>query len=180
MDGLDSTQRGRATQKQILQAVVDRLIDYVDDYNTQNCFVSDQAVPSHFMGGRDFCTVSPGSGRFPTEFFTGAGTNSLVEDATIVITPGMVRRLDKPHKKDLVIVDLADSLVERKRQVLAAMVLDAWEPAIGTQPLTRDMLSPVSATAPGDVRVGETEMIALQLTFSTVFDWLLEGDGEAT
>lgn len=172
---VDSTLRGRTTQKLILQAFVARLIADIDDYNSQNCFVSDQPVPPQFIGGRSFCTVSPGSGRFPQEFFGGAGDHTLVEDASVIITPGMARKLDKPHKRDAVILNLSDSLVQRKHDILQSLFGEIWEPADGDQPLLRDLPSPVSVTAPADVRVGETDMIALQITVATVFDWDLSG-----
>ena len=48
---------------------------------------------------------------------------------------------------------------------------EVWEPSVDDRPLLRDMLSPLSCDSPHDVAVGETIATAMQIKFSTVFDW---------
>lgn len=87
MSTISSAHRGRTVQPKIVTAVVEGLRAAVPGYNDQNCFESDQPVPAAFFGGRQCCTVSIGAGSFPHEFFAGAGSATLVEDGSLIITP---------------------------------------------------------------------------------------------
>lgn len=177
---LDFTKRSRTKQERILFSVVDRLIDRVQYLNDQNCWVCDQPIPLSLPGGRYAVTVSPGGGQFPHEFFGGAGKDTLTEDGSLVITPIVVNTIDRPRRAwqkiaggdDADIVELTPNLLSMKHDVLDSMIGDeAWEPNHGGVPILRDMLSPISCTDPSDVPVGETQAIAMQIRFGTLFDW---------
>lgn len=179
---IDPTKRGRCTQDEILFSVVNRLIVSIKELNDQNCWLSDQPIPITIPGGRHACTVSLGPGRFPAEFFTGGGTETLVEDGSIVVTPLVVNAIDRPRRKWKKIAggdseNSAPSCLYFKHAILKALLgidkesEEIWEPQNGDKPLLRDMLSPLSCDAPHDVAVGETVATAMQIKFSTVFDW---------
>ena len=171
MSTINSSLRGRTVQPKIVSAVVERLRAVVPGYNDQNCFESDQPVPAAFSGGRECCTVSIGAGSFPHEFFAGAGSATLVEDGSLIITPMIEVRTDRSWRQKNQLLD-GRGLLERKRQILVALFgTPDWEPADGAQPLLRDLLAPLRSSQPGEVMVGEARMVALQLSVQTVFDW---------
>lgn len=173
--------RDRCTQDEILISVVKRLIDSIPEFlNDQTCFLSDQPIPLAIIGGRYTVTVSAGSGKFPHEFFTGGGVNTTTEQASIVVTPLVVTPQDRPRRKFRKIVGGDDnsppSLLFFKHAILKSLLSPSWEPKSedGERLVLRDMLSPVSADDPRDVRVGETVAAAMQIRFATTFDWNLD------
>ncbi len=174
---IDPTLRGQADQEPILDSIVARLIDRIPEFNDQNCWLSDQAIPLTMPGGRIACTVSPGPGRFPSEFFAGAGHETLVEDGSVVITPILMINLDRPRRARRRLIEHEDQtkgLIFYKKAILAALFAHSdWEPHEGRQPLLRDMLSPIRCDAPTDVVVGEAQGLAMKINISTVFDWNL-------
>lgn len=181
---LNNSLRGRTTQDRILTSIVDRLISEIDELDKSNCWLSDQPIPISIPGGRYAVTVSLGPGRFPSEFFAGGGSDTLVEDGALVITPLVVATSDRPRRKWRKIagehrIGDAPSLLYFKHGILKALLADSeWEPHDGDKPLLRDMLSPLSCDQPHDVPVGETLASAMQMRFSTVFDWDLAGGGQ--
>lgn len=174
---IDPTKRGRTDQSLILRSIRDRLIEEIDEVSEETCWVSDQPVPVSMPAGRIAITVSMGPGRFPSEFFAGGGSDTLTEDGSIIVCILSVRADDRPRRAWRKIAGTESdtpSLLRLKRDVLAALLGSRdWEPHSGDKPLLRDMLSPLSATEPRDVPVGETVAGAVKVTFSTVFDWQL-------
>lgn len=170
---IDSSLRGQTTQDEILIAFVDRLRDQIEEYNEQNCWESDDPVPLSHPGGSELCTVSFGPGQFPGEFFSGAGSDTLTEAASIIVAPTVPLTGDRPRRRARRIHKDPDgrSLLHRKRQVLAALFGSPWEPHLDGQPLLRDMPSPGRCTQPGEVMVGDARMLQIQITIQTVFDW---------
>jgi len=176
MTTIDPTLRGQTIQEPILEAIAARLIDQIEDYNDQNCFICDQAIPISLPGGRIGCTVSIGPGRFPSEFFGGGGHDTLTEDGSVVITPILAINLDRPRRARRKIVERDDQtkgLLFYKGAILRALFAFPWEPSEGDQPLLRDLISPLSCDDPQDVAIGETMATAMKLRVSTVFDWRL-------
>lgn len=170
---IDPTLRGATTQDLILTAVVERLIEAIEDYNDQNCWESDDPVPHSHAGGSEFCTVSFGAGNFPHEFYTGGGSATLTEAGSIIIAPTVPLTGDRPGRRRRRLTNDPDgrNLINRKRQILKALFGSDWEPADGAKPLLRDLPHPVSCTAPGDVHVGDAMMLQARITIATTFDW---------
>jgi hypothetical protein len=170
---IDSTLRGATSQDLVLISIVDRLRDAIQDYNDQNCWESDDPVPLSHPGGDEFCTVSFGDGQFPAEFFAGGGADTLTEMGVVIIAPTVPLRGDRPRRRLRRIAKDADgkSLLQRKREILKALFASDWEPAKGTKPLLRDMPSPLSSSAPGEVMVGDAKMLQMRIMVRTVFDW---------
>lgn len=173
---LDSSLRGKITQDQILIAVVDRLRDQIEVYNEQNCWESDDPIPLTHPGGSEFCTVSFGGGEFPAEFFSGGGTETLTEAGTIIIAPTVPLQGDRPRRRRrrLIADNQGVSLLTRKQQILRALFREEWEPADGLQPLLRDLPSPTRCTPPGEVTIGQAQMLQCRIIIQTVFDWDLD------
>lgn len=178
MQIIDSSLRGSTTQERILLSIAQRLIAQIPVFTDQNCWVSDDPVPLSHPGGNEFCTVSFGSGTFADEFFAGAGDDTLTEMGSIVVAPTVPMTGQRVRRRSRRIANdpTGQHLSNRKRQILTALLADGWEPADGEKPLLRDMMSPKSCTAPGEVVIGEAKMLQIQLSFSTVFDWDLSGD----
>lgn len=165
--------RGATTQDLILIAVVDRLRNAISEYNDQNCWESDDPVPLSHPGGDEFCTVSFGDGQFPSEFFAGGGADTLTEMGIVVVAPTVLLRGERPRRRLRRLVDDKDgrSLMHRKRAILRALFGSDWEPAYKGRPLLRDMASPLSCSAPGEVMIGEAKMLQMRIMVRTVFDW---------
>lgn len=174
-----SSLRSRTTQGPILTSIRDRLIEKIEDYNDQNCFIDDQAIPLTLPGGRIGCSISPGAGRFPTEFFAGGGADTLVEDGSVIVTPILVINLDRPRRSLRRLIGRdpeTKGMLWYKEAILTALFGDdKWEPRDGDIPLCRDMISPVNADAPADVMIGEATAIAMKIVISTPFDWSVRG-----
>ena len=170
---IDPTLRGQTSQDAILEAITARLIDRIDGYADQNCFISDDPEPSAFPGKDEFCSVSIGDGNFPAEFFTGGGDDTLCEDGSIIIAPTLPTRGGRSYRRHRFISGEHNgkTLLNRKRQILAALFRDDWEPVVGEKPLLRDMISPLHCTRPFDVKIGEAWMLQMRLTIRTTFDW---------
>lgn len=176
---MDPTLRGQTDQSDILDAIVARLIDQIPAYSDQNCWVSDHPVPLSHPGGDEFCTVSMGNGRFPHEFFTGGGQETLTEQGSIIIAPTVPMRGDRVRRRYRRIAgDENKSLLDRKRQILRAMVYNHYDLVLGEKPLLRDMPAPMQCTAPIEIQVGEAKMLQVQITIETVFDWDLSAGAE--
>jgi hypothetical protein len=163
-----------ASQADILNAVVDRLIEAIDDFSDANCFLCDQPIPRALPTGRIGCTVSMGGGQFPQEFFAGGGIDTLTESGSVIVTPIVVAKSDRPYRKTRKIVGGKDdsiiNMLSLKQQILAALLGEDWEAPLG---YLRDMISPISADDPHDVPIGETMATAMQIRFAIVFDWKL-------
>ena len=169
------------TQMEVLQRLRDRLIDEVPAYTEANCFILDQPVPPDFPIGREVCTITPGGGSFVEPMFTGGGYTTLTENATTVITP-MVRQVrDAPRTASRALLSQSDGLLERKWQILRALLADDFDLQIVddqtalTRMLLREQLSVRAADPPGFTQVGQTQMLGLSITFNTPFDWGIWG-----
>ena len=172
-----STRRDRTTQDVILEAIVERLISTIPELNDQTCWVSDQPIPNTLPQGKFAVTVSMGAGRFPAEFFAGGGSSTVTEDGSVVITIILATTLDRPKRAWRRIVGGSSanmpSLLSFKLAILKSLLAGTWEPKADGQPILRDLIAPLSCDDPRDVQIGETIGSAMQMRFSTVFDWRL-------
>lgn len=163
-------------QVYILESIVDRLIASIEELTDDNCFLSDQPVPVTLPGGRYAVTVSMGGGNFPHEYFTGGGIDTLVDDGSVVITAVVATSADRPRRAWKKIGSSepqagdAPTLLYFKREVLKALLVD-WEPVHEGASILRDMIAPLGYDGPHDVRVGQMAACAMQMRFSTAFDW---------
>lgn len=179
--------RRYTTQMEVLQEMRKRLIERVPAYTDANCFILDQPIPPDFPVGRECCTIAPGTGAFVEPMFAGAGFATLTENSTTIVTP-MVRQVrDAPRQAKTALLSQEDGLLERKWQVLRAMLHDNFDLSIVdeeqamTRFLLRDQLSVRSADPPGFTQIGQYQMMGMSIVFNTPFDWglpELEIEGE--
>jgi hypothetical protein len=164
--------RDRATQIEILEAIVDRLRTKIPEFTEGTCFVSLLPIPVPAPAGDLGAIVSPGGGSFDTEMEVlgphDPADTTVVEDATFNITLYTRIQTDQVGRSDDIVQSRGLGLLEMKRRVLRALLVD-WEPEKGSNQLLRDMLHPVSA---GDPDYDETARWgSMSLTFGTLFDW---------
>jgi len=169
--------RKYATQMEVLEAIRDRLIEAVPAYTPGNCFILDQPIPVELPIGREACTISPGTGQFVENMFAGSGFNTLTENATTVVTP-MVRQVrDKPREAMVALLSQEDGLLQRKWDILRALLEADYDLSIYDQQLDmtrwllREQLSIRYADPPGFTQVGQYQFMGMSMTFNTPFDW---------
>lgn len=170
----------RATQQEILEAVVTRLRACVPEYTDLTCFVSDHPTPVSFPAGPVCCTVSLGSGTFPEPFFAGGGHLTLCEQTTLLVAPYVRSKLDKPAQTTQIMLNETKGLVSRfKPAILKALLVDdssgtrvTWQPLDTTgNRLLRSNLAPANCSAAAPDASGE--FMGMILAFSVEFDWRL-------
>lgn len=116
----------------ILEAVRDRLIEIVPDFNTQNCWFDDQPVPwgNETPPFNVFCTVSPVDGHFDQEKQIGGGICNIQEYAGFSVNVGQRNEVEQPKKLDAPMVRAERSLIRYfKPMVLSAILVDGSDPA---------------------------------------------------
>lgn len=177
---LDFSKRSRATQKDILIAFRDRLVEACPGCTDLTCFISDQPIPASIPGGGSCVTVSIGDGVFDQQLFIGGGASTLCEESQIIVTVMSQVVLDRIPQAERALVDDDRGLLSSwKRGILRALLLadpelgnesKPWEPAKGDRPLCRDQIRPNTASAPADLP-GKLGWIGFQIPFAVSFDW---------
>lgn len=170
----------RATQKQILDAIVERLRDKVDDLGDTNCFASDQRQPVSWPPDHHAVTVSVGGGRFPEPFYASAGALTLCEQTTVAVTVWLHMDLDRSGRVEEALLSECGLISDWKPDILRALLITEdddgnpipWHP-VGEDGLglLRNMLAPLSCSDVFTDAAGE--WIGMTLTFGVDFDWRL-------
>lgn len=141
-------------------AIRDRLRTAIDVLNDSSCFVTDQPIPLHMPSGAFCVTVAPCEETFPTKFFAGGGDATLNEQGTVIVTPMVCMKLDRPFRSEQALLQLDCGLVWWKRSILKAF--HVWDPTNFPGPswevtdsdgrsLLRSELQPIRASTPADV-----------------------------
>ena len=171
--------RSRATQDEILIVIRDRLRSAIQGLNDSNCFVTDQPIPLHLPNGGYCVTVSPGEGSYPAEFYSGGGNATLTEQGSLIVTPMVCMKLDRPFRSEQALLQVDRGLLWWKRSILQALLVwnandfpgAAWEvTASDGRPLVRNQLQPQRASAPADVP-DHSGWLGMQISFGMVWDW---------
>lgn len=167
----------RATQQEILTAVVARLRECIPEYTDLTCFVSDHPTPVSFPAGPICCTVTLGAGTFPERMFAGGGQLTLCEQTTLLVSPYVRSKLDKPAQTTQIMLNEEKGLITRfKPAILKALLQDGaslpWQPLDSTgQRLLRSDLAPANCSAPAPDATGE--FMGMIMSFAVEFDWRL-------
>lgn len=174
----------KADPEDILVSIVERLIDQIDQATDDSCYVTDQPMPIAMPSGRYILTVSLGDGNFPVEYFAGGGHDTITEQVSIVVSAIVAHQQDRPHRRhrrtgldpNRNTDDTTPNLMYWRRSILKALLPDPseWEINKNGEPLLRDQLSPSSTIGPRDVRIGDAMCSAIQISFTTLFDWKFE------
>ena len=164
--------RTTATQIEILDSIVARLLTEIDEFSPGTCFLSLFPVPVPAPSGQIGAIIAPGGGSFDSDLEVLGGPvaadTSVTEAGSVTVLIFTRVQTDEVGHSDLLLNDAALGLLAMKKRVLKALLVD-WEPAVGDRNLLRDMLSPVSCSDPDydePKRVG-----SISLTFNTTFDW---------
>lgn len=162
-----------AEQYRILQAYVDRLISQIEDYSPSTCFVSDTPNPIVIPPADRFCVVSAGDGTFPEAMTASAGENQLTEEGTVDITPYQQYAIDETGRLQAAMLDPSRGMMVRsKKEILRALLKDAWEPSFKGDMLCRDLPMIQRCSAPRLLESeGGLKYLYFTATFQTVFDW---------
>ena len=171
----------RATQSDILGAIVQRLRQRVPNCTDATCFLSDQREPMQWPAGGHICvTVAAGAGQFDESMWAGGGWSTLCELVQIHVTVWLRALLDQPPRTEQALRGEEGMFSRYKPEILRALLLqrlsdgrlDAWMPVdpsgIG---LLRQPLQPLSCSVP--MPEGSGKYVGMSLTFLAMFDWLL-------
>jgi len=171
---------GRATQKQILDAIVSRLRSKIARLGDMNCHMTDQRQPIAWPPDRECVTVSVEGGRFPEPFYNGGGGSTLCESSTVAVTVWVRCNLDRIQTIEVALLEDTGIYSDWKPDILRALLISEssggdvipWSP-VGPDGicLLRNCLSPISC---GTVVTDSTgEWLGMTLSFSADFDWRL-------
>ncbi len=169
-------------QDEIFIPIRDRLRGAIQGLNDSNCFVTDQPIPLHFPSGSYCVTVAPSEGSFSAEFYAGRGNATLTEQGSVIVTPMVCMKLDRPFRSEQALLQPDLGLLGWKRSILQALFVwdtsnfpgPAWEPTDANgRPLLRSQLQPRTATAPADVPE-HGGWLGMQLVFGMMWDWDLK------
>ena len=152
----------------ILNAIVDRLISQIDEFNRSTCVISIDPMPAVNIDHNLFCTVSPNDGSFLEDVFVGAGENSLIEQTATVVTLWSAIRLGRRGVDKELLTNRSRGLLTKKRDILKA--LTGYMLTDGEDDILTNYLQPISAMRPmppePEERLGD-----MQLVFKTEFEW---------
>lgn len=176
------SQSDRATEYEIITAVLNRLHAKVPELNDHTCIFCDQPVPAFWPPGPLCCVVSPGGSSYPEAFYVGGGVSTLYQDSTLDVTVWLQRLLDRPTSLTEALLANQSGLIRRwKPEILRALLLemDDSNEAYEWMPLNEDgkgllrgMLAPRNASA---IKIVDTDTpwVGLTISFGVEFDWRL-------
>ena len=166
------------SQRDVLIAFRDRLLDQIEYLSPKDCIVTDQPIPPSLpsVAPTRFVTVSMGPGQFDTGAYAGGGAATLNEVSTVFVTLFHQTRFDKAGDCEKRLLNEENGMLATfKFDVLKALAVD-WMPcrADGTTGLLRNYPQPIRATMPQEQYLGEgagKPFIAMQIDFDASFDW---------
>jgi len=171
----------RATQQEIVEAVVNRLIDRIAELTDLNCNASDQREPVAWPQDRQCVIVSVGDGRYPEPFLAGGGASTICEQSTIDVTAWVNCRLDTAPYMHEALLNVTSGLWSYwKPAILRALLVSedavgnviAWNPVSKDgMGLLRNQLAPAQCTAPRPD--SSNDWLGITLSFAADFDWRL-------
>jgi hypothetical protein len=167
----------RATQAEIMLAIVQRLRERVDGLTDSTCFISDQRMPVSWPAGHLACTVVAGEGEVDDAMWTGGGYSTICEHLQIQITIWLRCMLDQIPRAEASLAGEEGMLSRFKPQLIRALLLEKyggrienWMPA-GSDGLglLRNPLQLLRCGAP--LPDSEQKYLGMTLFFRASFDW---------
>ena len=179
------------TLDDLLRQIQKRLRSNIPELGEEDCFVTVEPIPEIAPPGELIVTISPGAYRFPDDFFTGGGFETLMCSGTVDITVLHRTNLDQPTHSPLQLLDEDRGLIARyfPRVLRAMLVTDvtdpndpqkvvriAWQPTNKKgEPMLRNHFRPVEVGAPAPTVIGReggaVGFVAATLSFQADFDW---------
>lgn len=171
------TQSAFTDQDAVLDAVVERLRDQIEEFNAKNkCFVSLDPEPEEEQRQNVFATVSPIDGDYDRGTFDGAGRYGVLERSGFTVTAFSLVKLDRPDEQYAALQHESRGLLILKKKILKAILVandgGTWMPtnASGASLLT-DFIAPVRAGFP--MAAEFSKHAKLSVTFSANWMWNL-------
>jgi len=161
--------RAPSSQADVLNAVVSRLLESIEELTTAMCMVTFDPEPPPGISKGVFLLISPMEGTFDSEVFTGSAQHVVIEQTGIVVTTYLTYKgRAGVHDGDL--LDPRRGLLEWKRRILRALA--GHDLGAGRdEPLTT-LLEPLQSGRPELSADGRH--VSLMITFSTDIHWELE------
>lgn len=152
----------------ILDRVVARLRDDIDDCGAANCYVSADPDSLPASNPAEFIyVVSPGpTGRFPEGYFDGGAANQAVVETVIVVTVHCVSQNDEPGRDHEFFTNQQRGVIAKGNLVIKSLgghdLVDELDNNILAQPFF-----------PADYALErrKRERGSMQLGFTCIFDW---------
>lgn len=170
----------RATQREILEAMVGRLRASVPDFTEATCFLSDQPTPVTWPTGGDvIAVVSLGAGLFPEAFYGGGGISTLCKSVELQVTIWVPTLRDAAPSFEYALTNEHGLYSRWEAEVLRALLVDVvdgkpqvWQPkGADGKGLLRNSLQPRSTTG---ARMDQTQTwMGMTISFQMDFDWRL-------
>jgi hypothetical protein len=123
--------------------------------------------------------VAAGERTFPSEFFAGGGNATLTEQGSVIVTPMVSMKLDRPFRSEQSLLQPNRGLLWWKSSILQALLVwdptnfpgPAWEVTTPDgRPLLRSELQPIRASAAADVP-DHGGWLGMQLVLAMQWDW---------
>lgn len=157
----------KTTQAVVLQAIVDRLIESIDDQNEATCYLSQWPERPPTMPADFVLTVSAGEGRYDAEAYTGGGQETVFEQSIVIVSIFARRELDEIGHDEQLLIHTTLGLMGKKREVLKALAQWDLRNPSGVR-LLIDQIKPLQAEAPGHV---DRSAADLAMSFGCDFHW---------
>jgi hypothetical protein len=158
------------TKTEIAQAIVDRLVDQVAEFNRTTLFLSIAPDPDDLPSIQHnlFGTVAVSAGNFDEAVFVGGGQNTVFYNGSIAVTIFSKIQTGRPGVSTDLVSDRARGLWEIERKVLRALAGHAIQNPDG-DPIGTEYLQPLSDS---DARREDvTKTGDLQVVFALAFEW---------
>jgi len=166
--------REYATEEQILESIVERLRDKIDEWSGDSVMLTDHPQPLKVPPSDTFCTVSAGDGTFPPEMFQGGGDLTCTEVCNIIVAPYSQHDLDSIDSLEHALLKAERGVLSRYKRQILKMLLKDWEPTYNGNELLRSMMRPAYSTKPEVLTVpGGMSFVTISLVFEVEFDWEL-------
>lgn len=159
-----------ANLTQVLESVVARLHDQLEDARGNNCYLS--LDPEMIVNGRPgdfFYVVTPLDGNFDAANMAGGGQLQATVDTTFAVTIHSIRRKDRPGESSEFLNHDSTGIISRGTDVLQALVAHDVQDLDGDE-VGYEPIMPISYNIG---QTGDGSSGWMQFAFSVAFDWEL-------
>lgn len=162
-----------ADPREILRVLQSRLIGTLRGANSQNVVVVEdpQSSPVGVLPGRYCWTLTWGAGQFDSAAWDGAGRETLITDAEIVVGIQDSQSLDMPYRDEIAMQAVNNGMLWKMNEVLGSLAgFNAPDPTAPQYDILAEPLKPLNHSKP---RRGEGDWMESEVSFIAKFCWLL-------
>ena len=157
--------RTKGNPVDILKAIVDRLVDQVEECNDMTCYLALSPDAVAQSAGDFTFVVAPLSGTFDQGYIEGGGQEQMKVDSGIVVKIHSDSHLDHVARDTAFLTAHGQNVLDVARRVLKA--LSCWSPVKDQNHITRDPLTPTSFV----LAKSQSGLGAIEIDFACCFDW---------